>query len=109
MALGLIILAGCNSASKEEKQLAHDIANNENFLLVKEKAKAVIATGFSAGDENIIDAYVPKEGMMGGAYEYIFSKLEPDLAAHKNTDETDQESSLIQGVYKYVTKSGLPK
>ncbi len=144
--LGFVFLAGCNTISQEEKQLAHEINSNENFSLVKEKAKAVIATGFSAGDGygeiwirdfntfmeltmdvndhkiiteklliffnfqgddgNIIDAYIPKEGMMAGAYEYIFSELEPDLAAHKNTVETDQESSLIQGVYKYVTKSG---
>ena len=145
-ALGLVFLLGCNSVSKENQQLANNIIQNEQFRLVKEKARAVIATGFSAGDGygeiwirdfstfmeltmdvndpeiireklliffkfqgadgNIIDAFVPREGMMPGAYKYIFSELEPGLAAHKNTVETDQETSLIQGVYTYVTKSG---
>ncbi|NOX64479.1 MAG: hypothetical protein GXO85_01460, partial [Chlorobi bacterium] len=128
-----------------EKQLALKIINNKNFSLVKEKAKDIISTGFTAGDGygeiwirdfntfmelsldvndkdkileklliffnfqgtdgNIIDAYIPKEGMMQGTYEYIFSELEPNLAAHKNTVETDQETSLIQAVYKYIQKT----
>ena len=39
-------------------------------------------------------------------YNYRHSKLEPNYAAHKNTVETDQETSLIQAIYKYVKKSG---
>ncbi|MEN8156279.1 MAG: amylo-alpha-1,6-glucosidase [Bacteroidota bacterium] len=144
--LGILFLAGCNSVSKEEQQLAHEITSNENFLLVKEKARELIGSGFTAGDHygevwirdfntfmdlscevadrdmireklllffnfqrddgNIIDAYLPKEGMIEGAYEYIFSDLEPTLAAHKNTVETDQETSLLQAVYKYIKKTG---
>ncbi len=38
-------------------------------------------------------------------YKFV-EDLEPTLAAHKNTVETDQEASLIQGVYKYITKTG---
>lgn len=146
LVLGTVFMLGCSSVSKDEQQLAYNIAHNEQFKLVKQKAKDVISTGFSAGDGygeiwirdfstfmeltmdvndhetikeklliffkfqgedgNIVDAYTPREGMMGGAYEYIFSELEPGLAAHKNTVETDQESSLIQGIYSYVTKSG---
>lgn len=141
-----IIFTGCNSVSQEDKELALQITNNENFALVKEKAKSVIATGFSAGagygeiwirdfntfmdltldvnskelileklliffnfqgeDGNIIDGYIPKDLTMPDAYDYIYSDLEPTLAAHKNTVETDQEASLIQGVYKYITKTG---
>ena len=41
-----------------------------------------------------------------GGYKYRFSDLEPRYGAHKNTVETDQESSLIQAVWRYVTKSG---
>ncbi|MDR1161350.1 MAG: hypothetical protein LBK45_03330 [Tannerellaceae bacterium] len=37
---------------------------------------------------------------------YRFSELEPRYAAHKNTVETDQESSLVQAVWRYVNKSG---
>ncbi len=32
--------------------------------------------------------------------------LEPRYAGHKNTVETDQESSLIQAVYKYIQITG---
>lgn len=143
--LALIIFTGCNSSVKEDKQLANDIKGNENFILVKEKAKVLIGSGFSAGDGygevwirdfntfmelscevtdtkvvreklllffnfqgddgNIIDGYISSDKIMKGAYDYIYSDLAPDLAAHKNTVETDQESSLIQGVYKYVMKT----
>jgi len=41
-----------------------------------------------------------------GGYAYRFSPSEPRYGAHKNTVETDQESSLIQAVWRYVTKSG---
>lgn len=55
-------------------------------------------------DGNIIDGFIPiekaKKSRIG--YEYIFSDLEPRYGGHKNTVETDQESSLIQTVYKYV-------
>jgi glycogen debranching enzyme len=40
------------------------------------------------------------------AYDFSYSKLEPRYAAHKNSVETDQESSLIQAVYKYLTLTG---
>lgn len=56
-------------------------------------------------DGNIIDGFIPKE-KAGGGYEYRYSPLEPRYAGHKNTVETDQESSLIQAVYKYVKATG---
>jgi len=39
-------------------------------------------------------------------YEYRRSDLAPGLVAHKNTVETDQESSLVQAIHKYVTVTG---
>lgn len=59
-------------------------------------------------DGNIVDGFVPKKQAQtsSGGYAYIFNDLEPDYAGHKNTVETDQESSLVQAVYKYVMKSG---
>ena len=59
-------------------------------------------------DGNIIDGFIPKEKAMQTAdgYQYIFTELEPDYAGHKNTVETDHETSLVQAVYKYVEKSG---
>jgi hypothetical protein len=56
-------------------------------------------------DGNIIDGFIPKD-KAGGGYDYIYSELEPRYAGHKNTVETDQESSLVQAVYKYVQATG---
>ena len=52
-------------------------------------------------DGNIVDGYIPKSKAQNG-YDYIYSKNAPNFAGHKNTVETDQETSLIQAVYKYV-------
>lgn len=52
-------------------------------------------------DGNIVDGYIPRE-KSGAGYDYIYSKNAPGFAGHKNTVETDQETSLIQAVYKYV-------
>ncbi|HOW39614.1 MAG TPA: hypothetical protein PL123_03655 [Bacteroidales bacterium] len=59
-------------------------------------------------DGNIIDGFIPAEKAVEteGGYDYIFSDIEPRYAGHKNTVETDQESSLVQAVYKYVTMTG---
>jgi hypothetical protein len=51
-----------------------------------------------------MDAEKAKNSGIG--YKYRYSETEPRFAAHKNTVETDQESSLVQAVWKYVTKSG---
>lgn len=59
-------------------------------------------------DGNIIDGFIPKEKAKPseGGYDYIFTDLEPNYAGHKNTVETDHETSLVQAVYKYVKKTG---
>ena len=60
---------------------------------------------FQGEDGNIIDGYVPKtQGHVG--YKYRFTPTKPDLKAHKNTVETDQESSLVQAVCRYIRKTG---
>ena len=56
-------------------------------------------------DGNIMDGFIPVS-KAGSGYDYIHSDLEPRYAGHKNTVETDQESSLVQAVYKYVKKTG---
>lgn len=56
-------------------------------------------------DGNIIDGFIPAD-KAGGGYDYIYSELEPRYAGHKNTVETDQESSLVQAVYKYIKVTG---
>jgi len=59
-------------------------------------------------DGNIVDGFIPREKAIQteGGYDYIFTELEPDYAGHKNTVETDHETSLVQAVFKYVTKTG---
>lgn len=57
-------------------------------------------------DGNVIDGFIPKSKVSGVGYDYIYSELEPRYAGHKNTVETDQESSLVQAVYKYIKKTG---
>jgi hypothetical protein len=52
-----------------------------------------------AGD--IVDGYVPLD-QAKVQYAYRTSALATNLMAHKNTVETDQESSLVQAVRKYV-------
>lgn len=56
-------------------------------------------------DGNIIDGYIPRSKASVG-YDYIYSELAPGWAGHKNTVETDQETSLIQAVYRYVHQTG---
>lgn len=142
-----LLLLGCK-AQNENTQLAQEVLNNEQFTEVKERALAVVKTGFNAGDgygevwirdyntfielssevfdskeleENllvffklqgqdgsIIDGFIPKEKAVEveGGYEYIYTDLEPNYAGHKNTVETDHESSLVQAVYKYIKRTG---
>lgn len=60
---------------------------------------------FQGPGGDIPDGYVPVRGDMTG-YDYRYTPSEPGLAAHKNTVETDQETSLIQAVRKYVDATG---
>ena len=53
-------------------------------------------------DGNIIDGFTPVEKIGEVKYDFTYSKLEPRYAGHKNTVETDQETSLVQSVYKYI-------
>ncbi|RPH31943.1 MAG: hypothetical protein EHM93_11420 [Bacteroidales bacterium] len=53
-------------------------------------------------DGNIIDGFTPIEKIGKKETDFAYSKLETRYAAHKNTVETDQESSLVQAVYKYI-------
>jgi len=133
------------SGNCSDKDYKHKIEHNELMNTVDSMARAVVATGFSAGDGygevwirdfntfielsmevldeelirknlntffafqtptgEVVDGFVDinKANL---SYNYRRSENAPEFAAHKNTVETDQESSLVQAVYKYVTKSG---
>ncbi|SFU38499.1 alpha-1,2-mannosidase, putative [Porphyromonadaceae bacterium KHP3R9] len=60
---------------------------------------------FQGETGDIVDGFIPVEKAATG-YNYRYSHSEPRYAAHKNTVETDQESSLIQAVWRYISKSG---
>ncbi len=70
------------------------------------KENLLVFLRLQGNDGNIIDGFIPKESVTTGGYEYIYTDLEPRYAGHKNTVETDQESSLIQTLYKYVSITG---
>lgn len=64
---------------------------------------------FQGPSGDIVDGYLPvREADLDSkdGYAYRLSPLAPQYAAHKNTVETDQETSLIQAVFQYVSKSG---
>ena len=56
-------------------------------------------------DGNIIDGFVPRTQANVG-YKYRKKPSVPDYWGHKNTVETDQETSLVQAVATYVRKTG---
>jgi hypothetical protein len=56
-------------------------------------------------DNNIPDGAIDAKKANVG-YNYMYSDLAPGWAIHKNTVETDQESSLIQAVKKYIDVTG---
>jgi len=60
---------------------------------------------FQELDGSILDGVTPA-GEAKGGYNYYYSPLAPEYAGHKNTVETDQESSLVQAVAAYVQATG---
>lgn len=70
------------------------------------KENLLVFCRMQGDDGNIIDGFTPIDKVGKEAYDFAYSKLEPRYAAHKNSVETDQESSLIQAVYKYIKLTG---
>jgi glycogen debranching enzyme len=70
------------------------------------KENLLVFCRMQGDDGNIIDGFTPAEKIGKGETDFSYSKLEPRYAAHKNTVETDQESSLVQAVYKYIKMTG---
>ena len=60
---------------------------------------------FQGPTGDIVDGYVRVDAAKV-KYAYRTSPSAPGLMAHKNTVETDQESSLVQAVHKYVNATG---
>lgn len=68
------------------------------------KEKLLLFFKYQGDDGNIVDGLIPKAKASVG-YKYSYSTLDTNWAAHKNTVETDQETSLIQAVKKYIDKT----
>jgi hypothetical protein len=60
---------------------------------------------FQLPNGDIPDGFIAKERAQVG-YKYRASALAPAYLAHKNTVETDQESSLVQAVERYIEATG---
>ncbi|HEY4322490.1 MAG TPA: hypothetical protein VGN20_00855 [Mucilaginibacter sp.] len=69
------------------------------------KSKLLMFFKLQGGDGNIVDGVVDSATANVG-YAYRYSPLLRGWAAHKNTVETDQESSLVQAVKKYIDVTG---
>lgn len=66
------------------------------------KENLLVFLRMQGDDGNIIDGFTPVKKVGEVEYDFIYSPLEPRYAGHKNTVETDQESSLVQSIYKYI-------
>ncbi|WP_184543498.1 MGH1-like glycoside hydrolase domain-containing protein [Mucilaginibacter sp. FT3.2] len=69
------------------------------------KAKLLMFFRIQGDGGDIVDGVVDSTKANVG-YKYRYSPLLRGWAAHKNTVETDQESSLVQAVKKYVDVTG---
>ncbi len=69
------------------------------------KEKLLLFFKIQGADGNVPDGAI-KSDQANVGYKYIYSDLAPGWAAHKNTVETDQESSLVQAVDKYIKVTG---
>ncbi len=69
------------------------------------KDKLLLFFKIQGADGNVPDGAI-KSDQANVGYKYTYSDLAPGWAAHKNTVETDQESSLIQAVSKYISTTG---
>jgi len=68
------------------------------------KERLMLFFDFQGEDGNIVDGYTEIDTEAG--YDYIFSETAPAYKAHKNTVETDQESSLILAIARYIETTG---
>jgi len=68
------------------------------------KERLMLFFDFQGEDGNIVDGYTELDTEAG--YDYIYSETASDYKAHKNTVETDQESSLILAIARYIKATG---
>jgi len=61
---------------------------------------------FQQENGELLDGYVPREAFTWGDPNTYESATAPGHVGFKNTVETDQETSLIQAISKYIAKTG---
>jgi cellobiose phosphorylase len=61
---------------------------------------------FQQANGELLDGYVPKEAFTWDDPHTYESNTAPGHIGFKNTVETDQETSLIQAIYKYISMTG---
>jgi hypothetical protein len=61
---------------------------------------------FQQENGELLDGYVPREAFTWGDPQTYESATAPGHIGFKNTVETDQETSLIQAISKYILKTG---
>ncbi|NBC65165.1 MAG: hypothetical protein GVY07_05800, partial [Bacteroidetes bacterium] len=61
---------------------------------------------FQQENGEMLDGYVHKEGFTWSDPNPYKSPTDPGHIGFKNTVESDQETSLIQAIYKYISKTG---
>lgn len=61
---------------------------------------------FQQANGEMLDGYVPREGFTWNDPNPYESETATGHIGFKNTVETDQETSLIQAIYKYISKTG---
>ena len=61
---------------------------------------------FQQDNGELLDGYVPREGFTWHDPDTYESPSAPGHIGFKNTVETDQETSLIQAIYKYISFTG---
>ena len=109
----------------QRKALAKKILSDKNFPLVRQKAFDILKTGFNAGDgygqvwirdlntfilmsTKVNDQATIKSNLLkffefqGDDGNIVDGFVSSTNKTHKNTVETDQETSLIQAVHKYI-------
>jgi len=60
---------------------------------------------FQQKNGELLDGYVPREAFTWGDPNTYESETAPNHIGFKNTVETDQETSLVQAIYKYILKT----
>jgi glycogen debranching enzyme len=110
---GLALLStGFNAGSGYQEVWIRDLNTFITYSLQvrpKEEVRGVLLRFlyFQGFDGNIIDGYQQIDEHEEIDYYGRYTRYDmPGYAFHKNTVETDQESSLVQAIYKYVIATG---